>query len=207
MTARHGLPALWLVAACAAPSWNEIAPGAPPRQGTVAVVGAMSLIPPVERQSPGSSPVVMVGAARDRVYGVFTVDLRRPFGPDLWEDHSAHYSVYLPLEGDFFIEIPRGHSRLYLRGIVVMTNRGWTGVETPAQIRIGPDDEVVYIGHLYVQRTRPQWIEVRREEQAARRAADQLNHGALISRPWTVRPASPLELAPSNDKGLQPVPM
>jgi hypothetical protein len=47
--------------------------------------------------------VVMVGAARDRMYCVFTTDLKRQFGPDLWEDGSAHYSVYLPFEGAFFI--------------------------------------------------------------------------------------------------------
>ena len=207
MIARRWLPALWLVAACASPSWNEIAAGAPPRPGTVAVVGAMSLIPPVERQVSGSSKVVMAGAARDRMYGVFTADLRRPFGPDLWDDRSAHYSVYLPLEGDFFIEIPRGHSRLYLRGVVVMTNRGSTGVETPVQIMIQPEDDIVYIGHVYVQRAPPRWTQVREEEQAARKAADQMSHGALTTRPWTVRLARPLELGPSNDRGLQPVPL
>lgn len=206
MIAWRALPAVLVVAACVPPSWNEIPQGGLPGPGTVAVIGAMSLIPPVERQSPGSSQVVLVGAARDRMYGVFTADLQRPFGPDLWEDRGAHDSVYLPVEGDFFIEIPRGRSRLYLRGVVVMTNRGATSVETPVQISLQPDDEIVYVGHVYVQRTPPQWTQVREEAQAARAAAER-SHGALAARRWTVRLARPLELGPSNDRGLQPVPL
>jgi hypothetical protein len=211
VTAGRMLSALLLVAAaCLRPSWNEISAGAQPREGTVAIVGALSLIPPVEQQSAGSSQVVMVGAARDRMYGVFTTDLRRPFGPDLWEDGSAHYSVYLPFEGAFFIEIPRGHARLYLRGVVVMTNRGRTGIETPTQITVQPEDKIVYIGHVVVQRTSPQWTQVKEEEQAARQAAHQTGHGVLTTRPWTVRLARPLEPSPypsSSNRLFEPVPL
>jgi hypothetical protein len=59
---------LLVTAACMRPSWNEISAGTQPRRGTVAIVGALSLIPPIERQSAGSSRVVMVGAASDRMY-------------------------------------------------------------------------------------------------------------------------------------------
>jgi len=211
VTAERMFSVLLLVAAaCTRPSWNEIAAGAQPRQGTVAIVGALSLLPPVEQQSAGSSPVVMVGAARDRMYGVFTTDLSRPFGPDLWEDQSAHYSVYLPFEGAFFIEIPRGHARLYLRGVVVMTNRGRTGIETPIQITIQPQDEIAYIGHVVVQRTAPQSTQVKEDEQAARQAAQQMGHSVLTTRPWAVRLARPLEPGsyPSpSTKPLEPVPL
>lgn len=210
MTAPRVLSALLLVAACTRPSWNELAAGAQPREGTVAVVGALSLMPPVERQSAGSSRVVMVGAASDRMYGVFTTDLMRPFGPDLWEDQGVHHSVYLPFEGPFFIEIPRGYSNLYFRGVVVMTNRGRVGSEVPAQLSFQPEDQVVYIGHLYVQRTSPQGTQVKEEEQAARQAAHQLGHAGLAARPWTVRLARPLALRsspPSSDTLLRPVPL
>lgn len=77
MTVRRVVPALVLVAACMQPTWSEIPAGAQPADGTIAVVGALTLIPPVEQQSTGSSRVVMVGAARDRMYGVFTTDLKR----------------------------------------------------------------------------------------------------------------------------------
>lgn len=211
MTAGHLSLPLWLVAAaCMSPSWNEITPGARPREGTVAIVGALSLIPPVEQQSAGSSRVVMVGAARDRMYGVFTTDLARPFGPDLWEDGSVHRSVYLPFEGAFFIEIPRGHGRLYLRGVVAMTNRGRTGIEVPVQIDLQPEDQIVYIGHLYVQRTSPQVTQVKDEQPVARQAADQMGHGVLTTRPWTVRLARPLEsrgFPSSRGRVLEPVPL
>jgi hypothetical protein len=203
--------ALWLaVAACMRPTWNEIAAGAAPGHGVVAVVGAVSLIPPVEQQSAGSSRVVLVGAARDRMYAVFTVDLRRPFGPSLWEDASAHESVYLPLEGAFFIEIPRSHPRLYLRGVVIMTNRGRIGVETPVQLSFYPEDDIVYIGHVYVQRTSPRSTQVSDEQPEAREAAQQLGHGALATRPWTVRLARAIELGdyrPSGGKPFEPVPL
>jgi hypothetical protein len=170
----------------------------------------LSLIPPVERQSAGSSRVLMAGAARDRMYGVFTTDLERPFGPDLWEDQSIHHSVYLPFEGAFFIEIPRGHARLYLRGAVVMTNRGATGIEVPVQIEIRPEDQIVYIGHVYVQRTSPEATQVKEEQAAARQAADQMGHGVLLARPWTVRLARPFEpgSSPSSSDGVfEPVPL
>jgi hypothetical protein len=199
-----------VVAACMSPSWNEIAPGARPREGTVAIVGALSLIPPVEQQSAGSSRVVMVGAARDRMYGVFTTDLARPFGPDLWEDGSVHRSVYLPFEEPFFIEIPRGFWRLYFRGVVVMTNRGRTGIEVSAQITIRPEDQIVYIGHLYVQRTSPQATQVTDEQPAARQAAQEMGHGILTTWPWTVRLARSFESRayPSPSGGvLEPVPL
>lgn len=201
---------LLAAAACMRPSWDEITPGAQPREGTVAIVGALSLIPPVEQQSAGSSRVVMVGAARDRMYGVFTTDLARPFGPDLWEDGSVHRSVYLPFEGAFFIEIPRGYWRLYFRGVVVMTNRGRTGIEVPAQITIQPEDEIVYIGHVYVQRTSPQGTEVKDEQPAARQAAQQMGHGVLATWPWTVRLARPFEsrsYPSSSDRVFEPVPL
>lgn len=210
MTAGRVFPALLLVAAgCMQLTWNELPAGAPPRDGMIAIVGALTLIPPVEQQSPGSSRVVLVGAARDRMYGVFTTDLKRPFGPDLWEDPSAHYSALLPLEGPFFIEIPRGPWRLYLRGIFVMTNRGRTGVETLVQITIRPEDETVYIGHIYVQRTSPRSIQVNQEESVARQAARQLGH-VLASRPWTVQLARPLEdgsYPSSREKVFTPVPL
>jgi hypothetical protein len=210
VTAGRMVSVLLLVAACMRPSWNEIAAGAQPREGTVAIVGALSLLPPVEQQSEGSSHVIMAGAARDRMYGVFTTDLRRPFGPDLWEDQRAHYSVYLPFDGAFFIEIPRGHARLYLRGVVVMTNRGRTGIETPIQITLQPEDDIAYIGHVVVQRTAPQSTQVHDEEQAARQAAQQMGHGVLTTRPWAVRLARPL--APGSypspgNKPLEPVPL
>ncbi|HEX8108010.1 MAG TPA: hypothetical protein VF516_09800 [Kofleriaceae bacterium] len=210
MTAARLVPALLLVvAACLPLTWNEISPGAPPRDGTIAVVGELTLIPPVEQQTRAYSGVVLVGAARDRMYGVFTTDLKRPFGPDLWEDGDAHYSVLLPLEGPFFIEIPRRPWRLYLRGVVVMTDRGRTGVEVPVQIAIRPEDDIVYIGHLYVQRTSPRWTQVREEESAARQAARQIGH-VLATRPWTVQLARPLEnggYPSSSDKVFAPVPL
>jgi hypothetical protein len=201
---------LLVAAACMRPDWNEISAGAQPRGGTVAIVGALSLIPPVERQSAGSPRVVMAGAASDRMYGVFTTDLKRQFGPDLWEDEAVHHSVYLPFEGAFFIEIPRGDSRVYFRGVVVMTNRGRTGIEVPIQITIQPEDQIVYIGHVYVQRTSPQWTQVKEEQQAARQAADQMGHSVLTTRPWTVRLARPLELGSypsSSDRVFEPVPL
>jgi len=211
MTAGRMASALLLVAAaCMTPSWNEIAPGAQPHDGAVAIVGALSLIPPVEQQTAGSSRVVMVGAARDRMYGVFTTDLTRPFGPDLWEDGSVHRSVYLPFEGPFFIEIPRGYWRLYFRGVVVMPDRGRTGIEVPAQISIRPEDQIVYIGHVYVQRTSPQGTEVKDEQPAARQAAQEMGHGVLTTRPWTVRLARLFESShpsPSSGKVLEPVPL
>jgi hypothetical protein len=210
VTAGRACAALWLAAACMRPTWNEIAAGARPGDGTIAVVGAVSLIPPVEQQSAGSSKVVLVGAARDRMYAVFTVDLGRPFGPALWEDASAHESVYLPLEGAFFIEIPRPHPRLYLRGVVIMTNRGRVGVETPVQLSLHPEDEIVYIGHVYVQRTSPPWTQVTEEQSEARQAARQLGHGALATRPWTVRLARALEAEPYRSPGgkpFEPVPL
>jgi hypothetical protein len=144
------------------------------------------------------------------MYGVFTTDPKRQFGPDLWEGESAHYSVLLPFEGAFFIEIPRGHGRLYFRGVVAMTNRGRTGVETLIQITIQPEDDILYIGHVYVQRTSPQWAEVKEEAHAARRAADQMGHNVLATRPWTVRLARPLELGSypsSSDRAFKPVPL
>lgn len=208
MTAGRAFPALLLVAACMQPTWNEIPVGAPPGDGTIAVVGAVTLIPPVEQQTRAHSGVVLVGAARDRMYGVFTTDLKRPFGPDLWEDTSAHYSVLLPLEGPFFFEIPRRPWRLYLRGVVVMTDRGRTGIEVPVQITIRPEDDVVYIGHVYVQRTSPRLTQVKQEEPAAREAARQIGH-VLATRPWAVELARPLEdgyPSPSN-KTLAPVPL
>jgi len=201
---------LLVAAACMRPSWNEISAGAQPRRGTIAIVGALSLIPPVERQSAGSTRVVMAGAASDRMYGVFTTDLKRQFGPDLWEDETVHHSVYLPFEGAFFIEIPRGDSRLYFRGVVVMTNRGRTGIEVPVQITTQPEDQIVYIGHVYVQRTSPQWTEVKEEQQAARQAAYQMGHSVLTTRPWTVRLARPLALGSypsSSDRVFEPVPL
>jgi hypothetical protein len=210
VTAGYVFPALLLVAAgCMPLTWNELPAGAPPRDGMIAIVGAVTLIPPVEQQSPGSSRVVLVGAARDRMYGVFTTDLKRPFGPDLWEDPSAHYSALLPLEGPFFIEIPRRPWRLYLRGVFVMTNRGRTGIETPVQITIQPEDETVYIGHIYVQRTSPRSIQVKQEEAVARQAARQIGH-VLATRPWAVQLARPLEdgpYRPPSDKGFAPVPL
>jgi hypothetical protein len=210
VTAERVFPALLLVAAaCMRPTWNEIAAGAPSRDGTIAIVGALTLIPPVEQQSAGSSRVVMVGAASDRMYGVFTTDLKRPFGPDLWEDESAHYSVYLPFEGPFFIEIPRRPWRLYFRGVVVMTNRGRAGIETPVQITIRPEDEIVYVGHVYVQRTSPRWTQVKEEEPVARQAARRIGH-VLATRPWTVQLARPLEegsYPSSSDKVFAPVPL
>jgi hypothetical protein len=201
---------LLVVAACVRPGWNEIAAGEQPRGGTVAVVGALSLIPPVEQQSAGSPGVMMVGAARDRMYGVFTEGLERPFGPDLWGDQGAHNSVYLPFEGAFFIEIPRGHSRLYLRGVVVTTNRGSIGIEVPVQITLQPEDQIVYIGHVYVQRTSPELTQVKDEQAEARQAAHQMGHGVLTTRPWTVRLARPFEPGayPSpGDGGWKPVPL
>lgn len=209
MTAGRAVPALVLIAACMQPTWSEIPVGAPPADGTVAVVGALTLIPPVEQQSEGSSRVVLVGAARDRMYGVFTTDLKRPFGPDLWKDASAHYSVYLPFEGPFFIAVPRRPRRLYLRGVVMMTNRGTTAIETPVQITIHPEDEVVYIGHVYVQRTPPRYTQVRQEEPEARQAARQIGH-ALAARPWAVQLARPLEdgsYPSSAGGGFTPVPL
>ena len=206
-------PALALVLAapaCVRPSWNEISAGAQPRRGTVAIVGALTLIPPVEQQSRGSSKVLLVGAASDRMYGVFTGDLERPFGPDLWKDEDAHNSVYLPLEGAFFIEIPRGHSRVYLRGVVVMTNRGQTGIEVPVQITLQPEDQIVYIGHVYVQRTSPEATQVKDEQDATRQAAHELGHGVLTTQPWTVRLARPFEPGPypsPGDRAFEPVPL
>jgi hypothetical protein len=209
VTVRRVVLALVLVGACMQPTWSEIPAGAPPGDGTIAVVGALTLIPPVEQQSAGSSRVVMVGAARDRMYGVFTTDLKRPFGPALWEDASAHYSVYIPFEGPFFVAIPRRPWRLYLRGVVAMTNRGRTGIEVPVQITIRPEDEIVYIGHVYVQRTSPRWTQVKQEEPEARQAARAIGH-ALATRPWTVQLARPLEdgAYPSvSDKPFAPVPL
>jgi hypothetical protein len=209
VTVRRVVPALAVVAACMQPTWSEIPAGAPPGDGTIAVVGALTLIPPIEQQSAGSSRVVMVGAARDRMYGVFTTDLKRPFGPDLWEDASAHYSVYIPFEGPFFVAIPRRPWRLYLRGVVAMTNRGLTGVEAPVQIMIRPEDEIVYIGHVYVQRTSPRWTEVKQEEAEARQAARQIGH-VLATRPWTVQLARPLEdgsYPSTSGKPFAPVPL
>jgi hypothetical protein len=208
VTAGRAVPALLLVAACMPLTWDEIPPGAPRRDGTIAVIGAVTLIPPVEQQTQAHSGVVLVGAARDRMYGVFTTDLRRPFGPDLWEDGSAHYSALLPLDGPFFFEIPRRPWRLYLRGVVVMTDRGRTGVEVPVQIRIQPEDDIVYIGHVYVQRTSPRWTRVKDEESEARQAARRIGH-VLATRPWTVQLARPLEDGyPSpSDKTLAPVPL
>lgn len=208
MTARRAFPALLLVAACMQPTWNEISPGAAPRNDAIAVVGAVTFIPPVEQHTQAYSSVVLVGAARDRMYGVFTTDLKRPFGPDLWGDASAHYAALLPLDGPFFFEIPRRPWRLYLRGVVVMTDRGRTGIEVPVQITIRPEDDVVYIGHLYVQRTSPRWTRVKEEEAEARQVARQIGH-ALATRPWTVELARPLEDGyPSpSDKTLAPVPL
>lgn len=203
------IPALLLVAACLRTSWDELAPGARPRDGTVAIVGALSLIPPVERDT-GPRQVVVVGAARDRMLGIFTTDLVRPFDRDLWADESAYHSVYLPFEGPFFIEIPRGYWNLYFRGVVVMTRQGSTGVEVPLQISIQPEDQVVYIGHIYAQRVSPQWTQVKEEEQPTRQVAHQLGHGMLAARPWTVRLARPLELRsspPPSDRLFQPVPL
>jgi hypothetical protein len=209
VTAGRAVPALLLVAACMPLTWDEIPPGAPRRDGTIAVIGAVTLIPPVEQHTAAHSGVVLVGAARDRMYGVFTTDLKRPFGPDLWEDGSAHYSAYLPFDGPFFVEIPRRPWRLYLRGVVVMTDRGRTGVEVPVQIGIRPEDDIVYIGHIYAQRTSPRWTQVKQEESEARQAARQIGQ-ALAVRPWTVQLARPLGdgAYPSpGDKAFAPVPL
>jgi len=211
VTAGRVVPALALavVGACLQPTWSEIPAGAPPGDGTIAVIGELTLIPPVEQQSAGAPRVVMVGAARDRMYGVFTTDLKRPFGPDLWQDASAHYSVYIPFEGPFFVAIPRQSWRLYLRGVVAMTNRGLTGIEVPVQIAIRPEDQVVYIGHVYAQRTSPRWTQVRQEEPAARQAARAIGH-ALATRPWTVQLARPLDdsaYPATSDKVFTPAPL
>lgn len=90
-----------------------------------------------------------------------------------------------------------------------MTNRGWTGIEVPVQITIRPEDDVVYIGHVYVQRTAPRWTQVKQEEPEARQAARAIGH-ALATRPWTIQLARPLEdgAYPSvGDKMFAPVPL
>lgn len=177
-------------AGCFGTTWHEVG-GGHAASGHVVVVGSMRLIPPIDPVS--SHPVVLVGPMRDHVFALFTHDLSERFDPTRRYPLERYESVWLPMEGFFFLDVPEARP-VYLRGFLYVTGDGSSSTETPLRIDLRKQDRVVYIGELNVIRGRPARVTVRMDEPRAQRAATEAGRSALLELPWTTREGEPAEL-------------
>lgn len=175
------------LAGCFGTTWAPLAPGALPARGKTVLVGTIELVPPVDRNMDGGGGSLMVGPPRDRALAIFTPDRSRPFAE--WESMDDKDTVWIPFDGPFFIETP-ATGMLYLRGLVIATNRGTTKIELDLRIDVEPADRIVYVGHLLALRVPPARVEVRDQRDAAVQAAVAAGHEALAQQPWTTRLAT-----------------
>jgi hypothetical protein len=92
----------------------------------------------------------------------------------------------MPIDGHFFVEVPRSKV-LYLRGFTYLTNAGPSIFELPAQVEIGAQDRVVYVGEIRVRRDGRRGVEFRNAVDGAKRAARERGLDGLLTVPWRTR--------------------
>jgi hypothetical protein len=182
-------PVALALGACFGTTWEPLPPGHLPARNHVALVGTLEIVPPVERTMPGGGGSLVVGPPRTRAMAIFIPDLSLPFVQ--WQSMKQKDTVWIPMEGPFFIDTP-SRGILYLRGLVIATNRGTTTVELDLRIEVHPDDRILYVGHLLALRAPPARVEVKDERDAAIAAATAEGHAELAGQPWTTRLAMPM---------------
>jgi hypothetical protein len=151
----------------------------------VLVIGYLHVTPKVEQHYAGTD-VVVVGRMAGNLYASFTQDLRGPYRRDRWPPVEFAETAWMPMDGPFIVEVPA--RRLYLRGLVAVTNVGRTHVDATLELDLRPGDEVVYVGHVHVMRAPPLKIMVKDRR-------DELQEGApkdLVRRKWVTRLAKPV---------------
>jgi hypothetical protein len=188
------------LAACFQPSWRPFRPGDALRADTVVLVGSFSSDPPVQQRGHPKCPprwvngrweppgkVVFVQETEGNVLAFFTADLSERWRSENLKPITGPYSwTYMPLDGHFFVEVPRA-SRVYLRGFTYGTDVGGRVFELPAQVELSPRDRVVYVGEIRLHRKGARRTEFRNGLEAARRAARGQGLDALLRTPWNVR--------------------
>ncbi len=168
--------------ACLHASFPAVSAGGLPAPGSAAIVGALSLVPPIEGARAW-------GASDAEAYAVFTRDLQEPFGAALWRDRLRHDSAWVSIDGAFYIEIRTG-GPLYLRGLVL--DNGRSEIETPVEIDLCAAGPVLYVGHLFVNRTPPFGVLVRDDFEGARSQAVRSGRATLARKPWVRCLARPI---------------
>lgn len=207
---RPSVPLAVLVAAMLAgcnryeASWSAILPGTAPRPGMVAVVGSLTIVPPVD--VPSSARRRGSDRAPPRLYAVFTSDLDEPFSSSMSASgREQRWSAWVPIEGQFWLEVPPVQP-LYLRGFLATDDGTQNPIELPVAIDVQPGDDVVYVGHIVLFRVAPRRVLAKDERDEARQAARHSGYGPLAERTWTTRLARPLDQDPPRQRQRQPRP-
>ena len=198
-TAALALAGLTL-AGCFKPTWRRVEPGQPQGQGTVILVGSFVADPPIDQhkvrrdcggtwvnghyEPPGK--VIFVQETDGNLMAFFSPDLSERWDSEAARPITAYDWTYVPVEGHFFVEIPRTE-RIYLRGFTYLTNVGASLFELPAQVDVGPQDRVVYVGEIRVHRGAKKWAEFRDRLGDAKRAAKESGLDDLLRLPWKTR--------------------
>lgn len=132
--------------------------------------------------------IVFTGETDGNVMAFFTPDLSEKWEQDAMRPLSRYDWTYLPLEGNFYVEVPRG-SHVYLRGITWLTNAGFEKFEVPGEVQLSPDDQVVYVGEIRLLGGKPVF---RNRADQARALAAKHGYEKLVSG-WKVRLLKPLQ--------------
>jgi hypothetical protein len=188
------------VTGCFKPTWVSIRRGEALRPDTVVLVGAFSSLPAIQQhdlprncqgtwsnghyEPPGK--IVFVQETEGNVMAFFTPDLSQPWSSDGRKVPSKYDWTYMPLDGVFFVQVPRVQTA-YLRGFTYLTNAGTRMFDLPAKVEIGPEDRVVYIGEIRVQRGPKGRAEFVNRLDVARRTAKERGLDGIADLPWTTR--------------------
>ena len=157
-----------------------------PRKDSVLLVGYLHVVPTVQ-QKYGGSTIVLTGQMVGNFFASFTPDLRSPYRRDHWPYVERAETAWMPMDGPFFIEVPA--RRQYLRGLMVVTDHGYTHVDLTLELDVRPGDEVVYVGHVHLVRVPPAKIAVKDRHEEFKEGAP----ADLLRRKWVTRLAEPVD--------------
>ena len=189
------------IAGCFHPTFIPVQPGDAVAGDSVVLVGSFVSDPPIDqhgvprncggtwvngRYEPAGK-IIFVQETDGNVMAFFTADLSEKWQSDALRPLGGPYDwTYMPLSGHFFVRIPRV-GRVNLRGFTYLTNAGMRIFELPAQVDIGPQDRIVYVGEIRIHRNGPRRAEFRNAMERARSAARERGLDGILAAPWKAR--------------------
>ncbi len=186
--------------ACFHPTWAPLRPDTGLSPDTIVLAGSLRADPPIQQHGlprghcgvwyqgrwEPDGKIVFVQETDGNLMAMFTSDLSEPWKPQERKAVEPTAWTYLPVQGHFFIQVPRA-SRVQLRGLYYLTNAGARTFELPAHVDVSPQDRVVYVGEIQLQRSGARRAGFRDQVEGARAAARERGLTQLLQEPWTVR--------------------
>lgn len=183
-----------LLCGCRQAAWRSPGPGVPLARDKVLIVGSIQFIPEILQHDPrGNLRLHITGEMGGHWVAAFDRDGQSVRNTDVWPPYVGADVALIPISGTFFVEVPRNRP-VYLRGVGGHTNMGPFIVDVGLKLDVRRGDQVVYIGHIIVNRVGEKTIRAEDRQDQAEAAAVRGGRKAVARARWAKRllvPADP----------------